>query len=198
MIASTPRGSTDEMRSRELVAADAGRRRHEDRADLARLVGDVAPGAAGSVNAVKVVWPRPSASPKVAMPTIVTADRLRGLHDRRVAEVEVARLRGTAVDHDLVGRSGGAPGDESVRVQLGVGDPAAGLAGWPVPADGVAVAPEQRPVADDLGFGVLHAVDAVARSSSSDSSIRPRFASGVAARRRWRCARRRRCWPTPR
>ena len=82
--------------------------------------------APARVKPAKVAVPKPSASPKVTMPTTVTGIGVGRLHDGAVADGEVAGGGRAPVDHDLVGGRRCAALDEAVGVELRVGRPS-----WP-------------------------------------------------------------------
>ena len=110
----------------------------------------------------------------------VHADGVGNLHGRRVTEVQVAGLGGTAVDDDLVGRARGVwPATSRYGLTRGVVDPAAGLPRRSVAADALAVGAEQCAVADDLALGVGDARYRAPAAVSSDSSMRPTSESGA-------------------
>ncbi len=110
--------------------------------------------AACSVIPVNVAGPKPSAVPKVAMPTMCTRTGCGVSSVVVVAERQVPGLRRAAVDDDLVVGPRGVPRDQAVRVQRGVGDPVRRLGRRPVAADRLAVAAQQLPVALQVGLGV--------------------------------------------
>ena len=115
--------------------------------------------AASSVKNVIVTLPRPSSSPKVAMPEIVTSCG-SGVDTSVVSPTsQVAVLRRAAVDHDFVGRLRRASFDDLVRVEVGVVGPAAGELRRTVAAERVAVLAEDLAVALDVGRGRGDAVD---------------------------------------
>ena len=200
VIASSPSGSTAAMRSRELVASDTpALGGDEDRAHLAGLPEHVAPARLASVNAVQVVWPRPSASPKVAMPTIVTSTGSGVCTTVRVADV---RGRPASAAPRLIttssAASGARPSTSRYGLSSGVVDPAAGLAGRTVAAD--RRRRRRRAAARSRRPGPSATATPSTRGDGVDQRLgdrrRGRSARATVSSTRWRCARRRRCRPS--